>query len=112
MHHHRRQLSSLRIVYKLALTQYVGRFSAAACSARNEAMKKMMGLELLLLAASAGTKACALQHGHDDVLRPGIWSWACGYASYKGRTRLAFERRSASTRCSTRLHLGCVAGST
>ena len=53
----------------------------------------MLGLELLLLAASAGTQACAsLQHGHDDMLHPGIWSWACGYASYKGAHPAGFRK--------------------
>ena len=44
---------------------------------------------LLLLVAAVATQALE-QHGH-RVAHPGIWSWACGYASYQGASPAGFR---------------------
>ena len=54
------------------------------------ALDMTMGAGMLasLLVAAIATHA---QHSHHAISRPGIWSWACGYASYQGAHPAGFR---------------------
>ena len=66
-----------------------GHFPVLHLDPRRRAADQVFALmlaPLLLFAevvAAVVARASAGQHGH-DASRPGIWSWACGYAAYQG----------------------------